>query len=325
MSEQDDREENREDGEPRIVQSHFPELDRETTARRALERAAERDYSIRLAMTSGGKNSLAAADAAWRWGDDYGVAPEAVVHINTGAGLECTREVVREFAAERDLAYIEELNREGGEMLAHRVLEYGFPSGGQGSSRAGGHWPEWVNRKDRVFDATYMGWPGDHLWFSGAFHAESDRRAVNVGDGAVDFGETGKRKPRRTWCSPVHGWVPEDFEDHIAEFGIPKTPAYDWLGYSGDCVACAFDDPRVLNEIRILQPSLAATLERLIGWVYLRARSGRVDYGVHRSVWGWPPEIEDDGEPEPPAEDADQRDLAWAGCASCSKMRCYDG
>ena len=278
--------------------------------RETLQAAEAREYDHAIALVSGGTDSLCATDAYHRFHEDYDLPPiDLVVQTNTGTTLPTTLETAREFCAERDLPYAEVRNQKPGRMLAHRILEHGFPADSQGGPGSGGHWPEFINRKLDTWDKVYGAFSGQHLWISGGRIAESDRRAGNLGDGAVDFGETGDRHPRKTWLAPIHGLLDGEKEQYIKEYNIPETIAYDFVGYSGDCTACSFDDPRVLNEIRLLCPELAYALETLVVWVYQRIRRGEIDQPLERCVWGT--ELEADvGLP-----DGCQRSLAWAGCS----------
>lgn len=309
-------------------QETLPGRDRETMTREAFEMAAQQDFDTELILVSGGTDSLVAADAVLRWGGKYGIEPEAICHVNTGVGLTVTRRTVQEFCAERDVPYIEASNWTDGEMLAHRVLKYGWPSHGTAAPGvAGGHQMEFINRKERVFDGIYRSWPGEHLWISGVRAAESDRRAGNVGDAPVRFGVTGGRKPRQSWLCPCHGWSDAQKNAHIDEFDIPVTPAYDFVGHSGECVACSFDHPTALNEIRMIDPELAFVLARLCVWVYQRIRNDEIDIPLHRSVWGWPRELETDSKNgtgvASPDEEPEQRTFSMVGCDDCSADGCY--
>lgn len=278
----------------------------------ALEIAALREYDRVIVLISGGTDSLCAADAYHRYHEAHGLPPiDLLVQTNTGATLPTTLETAREFAADRGLPYAEVRNQKDGRMLAHRILMHGFPAHSQGGRGTGGHWPEFVNRKLDTWDVLYGAFPGEQLVISGARFDESDRRAGNLGDGQVDFGETGDRHPRKTWLSPIHGLLDDEKEDYIERFGIPETPSYDFLGYSGDCTACSFDDPRALNEIRLLSPELAWALETLVVWVYQRIRRGEIDQPISRCVWGT--RLEDDDLDD--GDEACQRDLKWAGCS----------
>lgn len=282
----------------------------EAKVREVLSMAAKRDYDHVIALVSGGTDSLCAVDAYHRLRGDYDLPPiDLVVQTNTGTTLPTTLETAREFCAERGLSYAEVRNQKDGRMLAHRILEHGFPAHSQGGPGSGGHWPEFINRKLDTWDKVYSSFPGQQLWISGGRVDESDRRAGNLGDGAVDFGESGDRHPRKTWVAPFHGVLDGEKARYIEEHGIPETVAYDFLGYSGDCTACSFDDPRVLNEIRLLCPELAWALETLIVWVYQRIRRGEIDQPIERCVWGT--EIDSEGT----VPDECQRSLQWGGCS----------
>lgn len=298
----------------------------------ALAMAAQRSYDTVHILASGGTDSLVAADAVLRWGSEYGLTPDAICHINTGVGLTVTRETIQRFCAERGIAYIEGSNWTEGEMLAHRVLEHGWPGRGTAAPGAsGGHQMEFINRKERVLDGLYRSWPGDHLWISGARAAESDRRAKNIGNAPVEFGKTGERKPRLSWLCPCYGWSDAQKRNHIDEFDIPETPAYDFVGHSGECVACSFDHPTVLNEIRLIDPELAYILARLSVWVYQRIRTDEIDIPLHRAFWGWPRELEriddtgagEESVAETNASSAEQETLSMIGCENCSADGCY--
>lgn len=283
----------------------------EEKVREVLEAAERRDYDHVIALVSGETDSLCALLAYLLWHEDYDLPPvDLVVQTNTGTTIPTTLETAREFCAGRDLPYVEVRNQKPERMLAPRILEHGFPANSQGGPGSGGHWPEFINRKQDTWDKVYSGFSGQQLWISGGRVEESDRRAGNLGDGAVDFGESGDRHPRKTWIAPFHGVLDGEKEDFIEAHDIPQTPAYDWLGYSGDCTACSFDDPRVLNEIRILCPELAYSLSLLVGWVYARIKRGDIDQPIERAVWGT--HLEDGG-----TGDADgcQRSLEWGGCS----------
>jgi len=286
-----------------------------------LAMAARQDYDRVIAFASGGTDSLCAIDAYNRRHERHDLPPiDVVVQTNTGTTLPSTLKTAREFCAQRDLRYMEVRNQhvpdedsDNYRMLAPRIVRNGFPANSQGGPGKGGHWMEFINRKQDTWDSVYGGFPGQQLWISGGRVAESDRRAMNLGDGAVDVGETGDRHPRKTWLAPCFGWLDEEKAEYIEEFGIPETDAYPVVGYSGDCTACSFDDPRVLNEIRILSPELAHCLEILVVWVYNRIRRGDLDQPISRCVWG----TELEGEADRAVSDETcQRALRFGGCSA---------
>jgi len=285
----------------------------EEKVREVLKTAAKRDYDHVIALVSGGTDSLCALDAYDRWHTDYDIpSVDLVVQTNTGTTIPTTLETVREFCAERGFPYVEVRNQKDGRMLAHRILEHGFPANSQGGPGSGGHWPEFINRKQDTWDKVYSSFLGQQLWISGGRVSESDRRAGNLGDGAVDIGETGDRHPRKTWIAPFHGVLDGEKDDYIKERGIPETLAYSIIGYSGDCTGCSFDDPRVVNEIELVSPELAYALRTLVVWVYQCIRCGDLDQPLERCVWGTELQEEEIN----PANIECQRALKWGGCSA---------
>jgi 3'-phosphoadenosine 5'-phosphosulfate sulfotransferase (PAPS reductase)/FAD synthetase len=275
--------------------------------------AARHEFDHVIAFASGGTDSLTAIDAYDRFHDAHDLPGiDLVAQTNTGATVPQTLATARAFCADRGLAYAEVTQSDPDRKLAPRVLENGWPS-----QRTHGY--EFINRKQDTWDSVYSGFDGRLLFISGARVAESDRRAANLGDGAVDIGETGDRRPRKSWVAPIHGLLDDEKQQYIREYDIPETPAYDILGYSGDCVACSFDDPRVVNEIALLSPELAYALRTLVVWTYQRIRRGDLDQPLARAVWGTKGL---EGEPD---RHLAQRDLEFGGCASCTKSCYADG
>jgi 3'-phosphoadenosine 5'-phosphosulfate sulfotransferase (PAPS reductase)/FAD synthetase len=288
---------------------------KEEKIHKVLELAGKHNFDRVIGLLSGGTDSLFAIDAYERFHNEHGLPPiDVAVQTNTGATIPQTLETAREFCHNRGLAYAEISQPNPDRMLAPRVLENGWPS-----ERTHGF--EFINRKQDTWDAVYSSFPGRLLFISGGRVAESDRRAANLGDGAVDIGETGDRRPRQSWVAPCHGLLDSEKEAYIEEYGIPETIAYDVVGYSGDCVACSFDDPRVVNEIEILSPELAYALRRVVVWVYQRIRRGDIDQPIERAVWGTKG-IEEGGDGLP---DPDQTAFDFGGCSSCTKSCYTDG
>lgn len=276
-----------------------------------LRQAGRHDWDRVIAFASGGTDSLCAIDAYHRFHDDHGLPPiDLVIQTNTGATIPQTLETAREFCRDRGLAYAEVSNQDPDRMLAPRVLTNGWPS-----QRTHGY--EFINRKQDTWDDVYSAFSGELLYISGARVDESDRRAANLGEGAVDISAPGDRRPRKSWAAPCHGLLDHEKAEYIEEHDIPETIAYDFLGYSGDCVACSFDDPRIVNEIEILSPELAYALRILVVWVYNRIRRGDLDQPIERAVWGTKGLEGDKDTPAP-----EQTAFEFGGCSSCSSS-CY--
>lgn len=331
--------------EHRTVQSSFTTP--EQRIREALEHASKREYDKVLGFSSGGRDSLTAIEAVRRFGPEYGIELDAVVHLNTGAGVEVTRETLREYCADHGLPYIEVLHGKKEERVGPQTLKYGFPGPGGGTPMKDRmHSTARILRKDRPQQGVYGGFGGDLLYVSGAHVNESDEREANMGSAAVDWGETGDERPRRSWLCPIYGLLPEEIDELIAEWNIPRSMSYDTLGYSGDCTGCSYDDWRKFSWLWEVQPYLAWSWATLMVWMNQLRAAGEYpldddednDWQMppERTIWGWG-ELSDadierirredpywsEGEDDEIVvdEDATDEDLGeWLGCESCSKQ-----
>lgn len=311
--------------------------------------AAQREFDYILGLSSGGQDSLFAIEALRRFGPEYGLEIDAVVHFNTGAGIEVTRETLREYCATHDLPYIEILHDKKIERVGPQTLKYGFPGPGRGvPMKDRKHATARILRKDRLQQGLYSKFSGELLYVSGAHIEESEERKASMGSAAVDFGETGDSRPRRSWLCPIYGLLPEEIDRLIEEWGVPKSPTYDTFGFSGDCTGCSYDDWRKFHWLWDVDPALAWAWATLMAWMQLLRRSGRYplsdekddDWQIppERTVWGWgalsDEEIARIREEDPYwnggidgldveiEEDADyDEDLdEYMGCESCSKQ-----
>jgi 3'-phosphoadenosine 5'-phosphosulfate sulfotransferase (PAPS reductase)/FAD synthetase len=254
-------------------------------SREVLRRCArnwEPDHVI--IAVSGGTDSVVAADVMSRLGAEYGLAPDAIAHINTGASVPQTELVARSIADMHDLEFIKEGYRNPQDALAERVLNNGWPGGYAGSPMHGGHGLEWGNRKHKPMEEVYMAFDGLELWISGARKLESKQRKGNLPDSGIE-----KDKPRRVWLSVIGGWTSTEKRDYIKQRGLPVSETYLFLGYSGECVACSFDNEGLLTGIDLLCPELAYALRSLAVWLYQRAKRGDVDIDPKQLCWGWQP------------------------------------
>lgn len=261
---------------------------------------------------SGGTDSTVAADLFCRLSPEYDLEPDAIAHYDTGAGVPQTELVARIIADKHDIEFVKQGYRNKSDALAIRVLNNGWPGGYAGSPATGGHGLEWANRKNKPGNAIYMQFDGMQVWVSGARKLESKKRSGNVPDSGIQ-----QDKPRRVWCSIIGGWTSAEKREYIKEHNLPVSESYIFLGYSGECTACAFDDAGVLTGIDILCPELAYALRSVALWLYQRVRMGEVDLAPKRLCWGWEP----DGE-KATANDTDTAQ-SMLGCdeESCSERK----
>jgi len=293
-----------------------------------LERAARLhgDADHIVLATSGGTDSLVAADVVARKGPDYGLDADVVFHANTGTGVPQTLLAAQVFAALHGLAYIEGTPYREQDKVAPQVLENGWPGAYPGSFSSGGHAVMWATRKDRPMDGLYSNLPGKQIWISGGRLAESDRRSSTVANSAIDRKE---RRNRRVWVQPIHSWSDEEKRDYLLESNIPVSEAYLVMGHSGECNACSFDDAGLLDDLDLLAPEMARALRYLAAMVYAKVRSGELDIPPKKLRWGWEPDTYDeddvdDGQTTLFDSDSDAERAESMEIVGCSSTGCSD-
>lgn len=254
-------------------------------SREVLERASNQLQPDHVTIAvSGGTDSVVAADVMSRMGPEYGLEPDSITHIDTGAGIPQTKLVAKLIADMHNLEFIEQGYRKQKASLAWRILENGWPGAYGGSPMTGGHGLEWANRKDKPMNKVYVEIEGQQLWVSGARKLESKKRQGNVPDSGIY-----SDKPRRTWLSIIGGWTSAEKQKYIKERGLPVSETYLALGFSGECTACSFDERGLLTNINLLSPELGHALRTLAVWLYMRVKRGDVKLAPKRLCWGWEP------------------------------------
>lgn len=234
----------------------------EADGRRILDRVvAEYQPAVVFAGFSGGHDSLVAAHFASQHPSFTGC-----LHINTGIGIEQTRQFVRDTCAEHDWLLKEYHPPVSYEEI---VLKWGFP-GPKGHTiiynrlkeRCLRQWTREYKRfwKDRVVVVT------------GVRRAESRRRMGTL----TEINRDGAR----VWCAPIINWTAKHKAEYIAKHGLKTNPVVALLCMSGECLCGAFAKPGEREEIELWFPDAAAEISR----IEALAREA----GVH-AVWGTPP------------------------------------
>lgn len=210
-----------------------------------------------------------------------------VVHVNTGIGIEATREHVRDTCkrcAWRLLEYNAEENTFADgtpdpKRYDEWVKKYGFPGPGQ-------HGVMYINLKQRAIDrlerdcgANGRGKkPKRVMYITGARTQESQRRMGNT-DSEPDV------RGRAIWVNPIHDWTRLDTSLLIEEVKAKRNPVVDLIHKSGECLCGAFAERGELNELA-LWPETRPSYERIIALQEKVIAAG--------FPWGW--------EDEPPKE-----------------------
>lgn len=212
-----------------------------------------------FAMFSGGHDSLTAT----------AITAEhprftAAVHVNTGIGIEATREFVRDTCRRRGWPLIEvgppETLRdvyENTQTYEDIVLDMGFPGPAQHPMM----YNRLKERAIRAFVREHKRDDKDRLLFStGIRLGESVRRFRNYSEPqAAGFTRDGSR----VWASPIQSFTKPECMDVIEHFGLERNAVVDLLHMSGECLCGAFAKPGEIHELEQWFPETAAYLHEL--------------------------------------------------------------
>ena len=230
-----------------------------------LNDAAERHQASGVyAMFSGGDDSLTCAlvtSQATRF--------RGCVHLDTGIGVDETREYVRETCRTQGWPLKVYRAVDCGQDYDALAVQFGFPG-------PGSHWRMYVRLKERALDA-FMRENKTHrrdrlVLSTGARSHESERRMGHV--------EPERRDGAQVWVNPLHLWRKRQCLEYIEARGVPRNQVVELLGMSGECLCGSFAKPGELNDIAAAYPATAARI---------RALEVRVkDAGKH-CVWGTRP------------------------------------
>lgn len=240
---------------------------------------AIRDFNPRLVvgLFSGGHDSLSAVKVA-----SLAKQFDGCLHVNTGFGIEATREFVRETCAENgwplsEYHALENTKADGTPDpmdYVKEVMRGGFPGPPQ-------HYIMYIKLKQRSIERYLrnVGATPDSpvLFISGARSGESVRRMGNVSNTCQVMG-------RSIWLSAIHDWTKSDTSELIAFFGMKRNIVVDLIHKSGECLCGAFAKKGELEELN-LWPQTRPAYDRIVNLQKEVAAAG--------FPWGW-----EDGPPK---------------------------
>ena len=294
-------------GRERILVSGVDHLSRQSTAKLKETSMKPRDYqqeavdvlseaidsydpSHVFGLFSGGHDSLCACHVASRHPRFTGC-----IHINTGIGIEETRQFVRDTCKQYEWSLKEYEPPVSYEQL---VVEQGFPGPAH-------HWKMYHRLKERCLrellrdTASPKNRRRKLVFVSGRRKQESQRRMVTV-DSAIVTGEKNP-SPRIVWANPLINWTGSDKDRYIREHSLPRNRVVQLMCMSGECLCGAFAHEGELNEIRLHYPKAAAEIDRIAAEV---KKAGK------HCVWGTAPP----GKKNKP----DSRQMELPLCFSCT-------
>lgn len=193
-------------------------------------------------LFSGGNDSLPATFIASQSSQFDGV-----VHINTGIGVEATRDFVRQTCADR-----------GWKLLEYKAMENTRADGtpdpmdyeamclGNGFPGPGVHFMVYAKLKERQLarlERDIQASPAAPvLYVTGARSDESVRRMGTV--------ESLKRVGRRVWVAAIHDWTKQDCAGLRGYAGLVQNPVCEIIGMSGECLCGCFKREGELEILR---------------------------------------------------------------------------
>lgn len=217
-----------------------------------------------LACFSGGHDSLVATHVSWPYFDH-------VLHVNTGIGMDATRQFVRDTCHLFGWSLIEQQAPRSYEEI---VAGYGFPGPAQHSTMYNLLKGRALCEVYRRFHKLYS---DDHVLFiTGARSEESTRRMGYVEPIAIDLSY-----PHWIWVAPIHAWSKMDCLDYITTHALPRNGVVDKLHMSGECLCGAYAKPGERQWIKFWFPEVDAYLAEL------ESMARAVGIPEPRCRWGW--------------------------------------
>lgn len=213
-------------------------------------------------LFSGGNDSTTLAHL-FRNEADY------AVHVNTGIGIEKTRDFVRDTCKNWDLRLIEE-HPPPGNTYEELILDQGFPG-------PASHWKMYQRLKERALRNVRRRFVKNPrrervLFIAGRRRQESDRRAEIPASDRV--GST-------VWVSPLVNWSTADLNAYRKTFDVPRNLVSDLIHMSGECLCGAFAKAGELDEIGYWFPDVRDHIKGL------EAQVRAAGHPEQKCQWGW--------------------------------------
>ena len=209
------------------------------------EACSEHNPSHLFALFSGGHDSLTATALAAKHSRFT-----AAVHINTGIGIEETRQFVRDTCQRQGWPLLE--YHPDRKTYRDLVSEGGMPAGPK-SHNTSYYWlkQRQIRRLVKEHKRSFY----DRIGLvTGIRAAESVRRMTAVMSVPVHRDRTS------VWINPILDWTAIDCSRFIEQEGLERNPVVDLLHRSGECLCGAYAHPSEIKQVELWYPEAAAEI-----------------------------------------------------------------
>ena len=198
-----------------------------------------------IGMFSGGKDSLCACHNMWKQGK-----LNEVVYCRTGVGLneEYVKSICEKFNWKLNI--VEPASHETYEVFVER---FGFPHQGMHNTVMG--MLKWHPIRKWTVQQKRLG--RDIIFVSGRRKKESNRRKRMKSN--KEFVSTEGMR----FYSSIFNWSTVEVWDYLKENELQRSPTYDTMHLSGDCMCGAFSSRGESDWLRVFHPEMAARFAEL--------------------------------------------------------------
>jgi 3'-phosphoadenosine 5'-phosphosulfate sulfotransferase (PAPS reductase)/FAD synthetase len=204
-------------------------------------------------MFSGGHDSLTATHVGATWAQERG-HPFEVCHINTGIGIEQTRQFVRQTCWEQGWN-LRELRADRKEQEYEWIVTHtGFPG-------PGGHSYMYRRLKERKVERLVREAKVGHSRMSRVMLVTGMRRAESVR--RMAHGDIHFRRGGQAWTAPLEHWSKTDCNAYIDWHDLPRNEVVDLLHMSGECLCGSFARVDEMQDLEHWFPEEATRIHEL--------------------------------------------------------------
>lgn len=226
-------------------------------ARRILDDAIAEFRPVAIfAGFSGGHDSLVSTHLTTEHLRDRVGDTVAALHINTGIGIEKTRQFVRNTSNAFNWPLLEQKSPVSYEDLVLGRVK-GYPGGFPGPRMHGLMYQRLKERAIREVVRAHKAFRSrEVVMFVTGIRADESR--IRTG-----YNRATSRVGNQVWVNPLYYSSHATFERYMRFFGLPRNPVKDACGMSGECLCGAYAHPGEKLRIRAACPKTADYLDDL--------------------------------------------------------------